>query len=347
MMAKDRRLYGRFDIDFPDNPKIMPLSDAAFRCLVEATLWSRKQLTDGFLASRYAAARWGVEVLMELATNDPSRPSLVEVEGGWLIHDFVAHQDTRAEVEARSRRNKLNGQKGGQAKAKRLASESLSENVAKSRPDADERQDSRHAEMRHADDARHDATSLASDSPSTSGNTTYQLASESLSENVAETETETYKRTPSSTASMERYPAVFEQWWSVYPRKVGKGAAAKAFAKVDIDIDRLMDVTRRYAESVQDSEARFIPHPATWLNQSRFDDDQTETPTPIEFLRHCWQSGDIVELKNLTGCEPVIRWPDDTGDNFDRVAWVLSEVRRWIDEEHENLTQILQRRFSA
>ena len=37
--TKDIRLYAKFTLDFSDHPKIMPLSDAAFRCLIEATLW--------------------------------------------------------------------------------------------------------------------------------------------------------------------------------------------------------------------------------------------------------------------------------------------------------------------
>jgi hypothetical protein len=131
--VKDERLYAKFTQDFPDHPKIMPLSDKAFRCLVEATMWSRSQMTDGFLPSRYAVARWGLEPLQELATNDPQNPSLIVVNGeveGWQIHDFAAHQDTKADVIARRERNKRNGQKGGLAKAKRLASELVSETVA-------------------------------------------------------------------------------------------------------------------------------------------------------------------------------------------------------------------------
>ena len=131
---KDERLYAKFVLDLPDHPKIMPLSDKAFRCLVEATLWSRKHLTDGFLASRYAVARWGLEVLDELSLNDPVNPTLVHTDEGWWIHDFAEHQDTKADVEARRERNKRNGQRGGLAKSKRVASksvgESVSENVA-------------------------------------------------------------------------------------------------------------------------------------------------------------------------------------------------------------------------
>lgn len=134
MTDKDRRLYGKFTLNFPRHPKIAILSDAAFRCLVEATLYSRDEMTDGFLASRYAVARWGVEVLQELCSNDDDKPSLVEVEKGWLIHDYAEHQDTKEDIEARVARNKANGQKGGLAKSKRVAkqpaSKSVSENLA-------------------------------------------------------------------------------------------------------------------------------------------------------------------------------------------------------------------------
>ncbi|URM86521.1 hypothetical protein PBI_HILLTOPFARM_80 [Mycobacterium phage Hilltopfarm] len=137
-MAKDSRLYGKFTLDFPRHPKIAILSDAAFRCLVEATLYSRDQLSDGLLARRYAIATWGLDVLTELCNNDDENPSLIEVEKGWLIHDYAEHQDTKADVEARRERNKAAGQKGGLAKAKRTAkrpakrpaSKTLSENVA-------------------------------------------------------------------------------------------------------------------------------------------------------------------------------------------------------------------------
>lgn len=136
-MAKDNRLYGRFTLDFADNYKVLPLSDAAFRCLVEATLWCRKEMNDGALARRYAVARWGLDVLQELTTNDAENPSLIEVDNGWVIHHFAEHQDTRAEIEARSARNKLAGQKGGLAKGKRDAKRPASELVSESLPETE------------------------------------------------------------------------------------------------------------------------------------------------------------------------------------------------------------------
>lgn len=123
-MAKDDRIWAKFAVDMPDNPKILPLSDAAFRCLIEATLYSRRLTTDGFLASRLAVAKWGVEALQELCQNDAEKPSLIEVDGGYLIHDFGEHQETKAEIEAKRSRNRANGAKGGQARAKRVANQS-------------------------------------------------------------------------------------------------------------------------------------------------------------------------------------------------------------------------------
>lgn len=137
-MGKDQRLYGKFTLNFPSHPKILILSDTAFRCLVEATLWSREQQTDGFLARRLAVAKWSLDALLELCSNDTDNPSLVEREEGWYIHDYCAHQDTKADIEERRERNRIAGQKGGLAKGKRsakrpakpTASEKVSENLA-------------------------------------------------------------------------------------------------------------------------------------------------------------------------------------------------------------------------
>lgn len=120
-MSKDARLFAKFTLNFCDHPKIMILSDSAFRCLVSAVLWSREQQTDGFLARRLALAKWSLADLQELCANDDANPSLIEREEGWYIHDYAQQQETKAEIEARRERNRINGQKGGLAKGKRTA----------------------------------------------------------------------------------------------------------------------------------------------------------------------------------------------------------------------------------
>lgn len=137
MTRKDSRLYGRFTLDFPDSPKIAPLSDAAFRALVEMTLYSRRMLTDGFISKRLALARWGLEVCQELTSNDPEKPSLIETEDGWIIHDFAEHQSTKAEIEALSAKRKAAGQKGGRAKALASARQKLEQTPSKTCPETE------------------------------------------------------------------------------------------------------------------------------------------------------------------------------------------------------------------
>ena len=116
---KDRRLYAKFDIGMDEHAKIMFLSDAAFRALFESTLYSRRQLTDGFLDGRIVARKWGAEVVAELTSNDPDKPSWIVVDGGYMIHDFAEHQTTTADIE----KKRESGRKGGLAKAKQPSSE--------------------------------------------------------------------------------------------------------------------------------------------------------------------------------------------------------------------------------
>ena len=68
--------------------------------------------------------------------------------------------------------------------------------------------------------------------------------------------------------------ADFAAWWSVYPRKVGKKVAATAYARAcrEITPDALLAATERFRDDPNRRD-EFTPHPATWLNQGRWDDD--------------------------------------------------------------------------
>ncbi len=77
----------------------------------------------------------------------------------------------------------------------------------------------------------------------------------------------------------------FDKFWKVYPKKVGKKEAKKAFdrAKKTVDADTMMQAVLAQKESSQwtRDNGRYIPNPATWLNQGRWDDEiQTEPKTP-------------------------------------------------------------------
>ncbi len=68
----------------------------------------------------------------------------------------------------------------------------------------------------------------------------------------------------------------FAEFWRVYPRRVGKRAARTAFERAvgrGVPAERILEGARRFAGDPNLPEPRFIPHPATWLNQDCWDDD--------------------------------------------------------------------------
>ena len=69
--------------------------------------------------------------------------------------------------------------------------------------------------------------------------------------------------------------AAFDRFWAAYPKKVGKIAARKAFDKVRVPIESLLSAIERQKCGSQWSRdnGQYIPNPATWLNQGRWDDE--------------------------------------------------------------------------
>lgn len=78
--------------------------------------------------------------------------------------------------------------------------------------------------------------------------------------------------------------AAFEyRFWPVYPRKVAKAAAAKAFAKVakeGVDLEAVIAGAVRYRDDGirQRSDPKYTKHPAAWLNDKRWL-DEAATPS--------------------------------------------------------------------
>ena len=76
-------------------------------------------------------------------------------------------------------------------------------------------------------------------------------------------------------------PCAFDGFYGRYPRKAGKQSAAKAWKKLNPDdalIERIFSDLKSRVElgewDIADGKA-FIPHPATYLNQARWEDEVT------------------------------------------------------------------------
>lgn len=246
-MAKDERLYARFDIGMDEHPKIMLLSDAAFRALVEGTFYSRRQNTDGFIDARVALKKWGHDSLSELAENHAERPSLVAVEGGYQIRDYAEHQITRADIEVKREA----GRKGGLAKAQRAASKPVAP-----------------------------ATNLPQQNPSKASTTALANGYETLAmrERELEKELETEKTTTDVVAKEPRVnlPSIFDAAYDHWPKKVKRDEAYSRFVQAVkvIPPESLAERIQRFGIAYEaTTEKKYIPALGPWLYQKRWTDE--------------------------------------------------------------------------
>ena len=89
----------------------------------------------------------------------------------------------------------------------------------------------------------------------------------------------------SSSSSKDIYTPEFEQFWSAYPEKTGKGEAFKSWKKTKPNAQlqsAILSAIVAYKLSKKVKEG-FVKNPATWLNQRCWEDefDKEEAPSPF------------------------------------------------------------------
>jgi uncharacterized protein YdaU (DUF1376 family) len=81
---------------------------------------------------------------------------------------------------------------------------------------------------------------------------------------------------------------LFPKFWKLYPNKKGKAAAEKAWKKLKVTEDLLALITQGLAKQCVSpgwtkDNGQFIPHPATWLNGKRWE-DEVQAPSNVHHL---------------------------------------------------------------
>lgn len=79
------------------------------------------------------------------------------------------------------------------------------------------------------------------------------------------------------------YSERFKEFWAAYPKKIGKDAALKAFMKRKPSADLVSKMIaaiewQKQTDQWTKDNGQYIPNPATWLNQGRWEDEPL-TPT--------------------------------------------------------------------
>lgn len=94
------------------------------------------------------------------------------------------------------------------------------------------------------------------------------------------------------------YAPDFEVFWSTYPKKVGKGEAYKVWRKIKPSEElqaTILTAVERQSKSDQwrKDGGQFVPNPATWLNQGRWDDELPHTETTGERIDRLEREGKL------------------------------------------------------
>ena len=89
---------------------------------------------------------------------------------------------------------------------------------------------------------------------------------------------------------------LFDQFWTAYPKHIAKQSAVKAFEKLKPDeklLEAMLKAIARQKESKQWEKdgGAFIPYPATWLNQRRWEDELPQVETDNVFLQMLREEG--------------------------------------------------------
>lgn len=112
-----------------------------------------------------------------------------------------------------------------------------------------------------------------------------------------------------------RVESDFLDFYTAYPRHVGKEAARRAFVKAvkaGTPAPDIVEGARRYAAATTaaGTETRYVAHPATWLNAGRWSDDMQDAapvePTP-------WQKKTARLVQSMQAAAVVNNAPALTG----------------------------------
>lgn len=116
---------------------------------------------------------------------------------------------------------------------------------------------------------------------------------------------------------------LFEEFWKVYPKKKAKDDALKAFVKRKPDaalVARMVDAVAAQSMSPewQKDGGQFIPYPATWLNDGRWQDESVTLPIamPSKSIEHTNQ---LLRKQDEHAAEAEARTPEQKAATAERL----------------------------
>jgi len=121
----------------------------------------------------------------------------------------------------------------------------------------------------------------------------------------------------------------FAEFWQLYPRKVSKREAEKAWNRASLtDREAALVALPSHVKywQLKDTSNEFIPHASTWLNQARFEDELDMTEAQPKKPKLPWYSTEqlTMEKGREVGINPLPG--EDFGQFRSRIAKRIGEL---------------------
>ena len=89
-----------------------------------------------------------------------------------------------------------------------------------------------------------------------------------------------------NTKTKEKHLEAFETFWLLYPKRIAKADALKAWNKAikKKTADELIGLTKAYSESKL-PDMTYIPYPASWLNKGLYEAVEVQENKPLQKLK--------------------------------------------------------------
>lgn len=284
----------RSDDKFGQHPKVMAIPKKDRLLTVGAwylaAIWCASNSTDGrlpgFMIEELDVPKRAVDHLTRVGL------WVRDLEGGFIFHDWLDYNPSRKDVMAKqegvSKVRSEAGRKGAAARwgtpleAPQATDEEWQTDLdANSKPIANGMANAWQTDSVASwqnvapDPTRPDPTR-------TDPNNQTQTPSTPAPRDVVDPDLEALFNQPSPPPppAAPKYPAAFEEFWNVYPRRVGKDAALKAWRNATrrAGPDVLAGAVRYRDDPHRPTDKNYIPHPATWLNAGRWSDEPCSPP---------------------------------------------------------------------
>ena len=239
------------------HPKFAMIGAADMGVWAWGAAWASRELTNGHIPATVLPLLRGTP---ENAERLVAAGLWLEVEGGWQYHDWNDYQPAPDEVLALREKRKAAGRRGGKLSAQAKAQANAQASAQAKAKQVLEQEPSKSQASAQAKAKQRASTSQANLNP--------------VPVPVPVDNSNELSNTYARDRAHDHATNAFDTFWEIYPRKAGKQRARAAWAKAlkTATAQEIIDGARAFA-SDPNRDPQYTPHPTTWLNAGRWEDD--------------------------------------------------------------------------